>query len=103
MNINWKKVGIFAGGTLFGSAGFKVLASDDAKKLYTNCVAAVLRGKKCVMDTVDAVQENCDDILSDAKAINEEREAKKEAAEFEDLSEEAESAEAEAEEAAAEE
>ena len=28
--INWKKVGLFASGTLFGTAGIKVLASDDA-------------------------------------------------------------------------
>ena len=41
--INWKKVGLFASGTLFGTAGIKVLASDDAKKVYTNCTAAVLR------------------------------------------------------------
>ena len=40
--INWKKVGLFASGTLFGTAGIKVLASDDAKKVYTNCTAAVL-------------------------------------------------------------
>ena len=32
--INWKKVGLFASGTLFGTAGIKVLASDDAKKVY---------------------------------------------------------------------
>ncbi len=85
---SWKKAAIFASGTLFGTAGIKILASDDAKKVYTQGVAAVLRGKKCVMDTVDTVQENCDDILADAKAINEERAAKKEAAAFEDLSEE---------------
>lgn len=85
--INWKKVGIFACGTLFGTAGIKVLSSSDAKKAYTHGVAAVLRGKKCVMDTVDTVQENCDDILADAKAINEKREAKKEEV-FEDLSKE---------------
>ena len=29
--INWKKVGLFASGTLFGTAGIKVLASDDAR------------------------------------------------------------------------
>ncbi len=86
--VDWKKVGLFACGTLFGTAGIKILSSDDAKKTYTQCVAAVLRGKKCVMDTVDAVQENCDDILADAKAINDERQAKKDAAEFEDLEEE---------------
>ena len=46
-----KKVGIFAGGVLFGTAGVKILASDDAKKVYTNCTAAVLRAKDCVMKT----------------------------------------------------
>ena len=85
--IDWKKIGLFAGGALFGTAGIKILSSDDAKKVYTQCVAAVLRGRKCVMETVDTVQENCDDILADAKAINAERTAQKEAAEFEDLSE----------------
>ena len=40
-----KKAGIFAGGVLFGTAGVKILASDDAKKVYTNCTAAVLRAK----------------------------------------------------------
>jgi len=39
--INWKKVGLFASGTLFGTAGIKVLASDDAKKVYTNCTLTV--------------------------------------------------------------
>ena len=46
-----KKAGIFAGGVLFGTAGVKILASDDAKKVYTNCTAAVLRAKDCVMKT----------------------------------------------------
>ena len=39
------KTGVFAAGVLFGTAGVKILASDDAKKLYTNCTAAVLRAK----------------------------------------------------------
>ena len=59
-----KKAGIFAGGVLFGTAGVKILASDDAKKVYTNCTAAVLRAKDCVMKTATTVQENAEDILS---------------------------------------
>ena len=59
--INWKKVGLFASGTLFGTAGIKALASDDAKKLYTNCTAAVLRAKETVMNTVTTVQENAEE------------------------------------------
>lgn len=85
--INWKKLGLFVGGTLFGSAGIKILSSDDAKKVYTQCTAAVLRGKDCVMKTVTTVQENAGDIYEDAKAINEERAAAKEAAVVADAAE----------------
>ena len=70
-----KKVGMFAAGTLFGTAGIKVLTSKDAKKVYTNCTAAVLRAKDCVMDTVTSVQENAEDIYAEAQQINEERAA----------------------------
>ena len=80
--INWKKVGLFASGTLFGTAGIKALASDDAKKLYTNCTAAVLRAKETVMNTVTTVQENAEDIYEGAKQINEERAEARAAAEF---------------------
>ena len=80
--INWKKVGLFASGTLFGTAGIKALASDDAKKLYTNCTAAVLRAKETVIITVTTVQEKAEDIYEGAKQINEERAEAKAAAEF---------------------
>ena len=83
--INWKKTGIFAAGVAFGTAGIKILSSKDAKKVYTNCTAAVLRAKECVMKTVSTVQENAEDIYADAKAINEERAAAEEAAEFDSL------------------
>ena len=78
MEINWKKAALFAGGTLFGSAGIKLLTSKDAKKAYTNVTAAVLRMKDCVMETATRVQENCGDILADAKDINEARAAAEE-------------------------
>lgn len=58
MSINWKKIGLFAGGTLFGTAGVKILSSKDAKKVYTGCTAAVLRAKDCVMKTATTIQEN---------------------------------------------
>ena len=82
--VDWKKIALFAGGTLFGTAGVKILASDDAKKVYTQCTAAVLRAKDCVMDTVTAVQENAEDIYSEAQQINEERAAAEEAENIED-------------------
>ena len=78
-----KKAGIFAGGVLFGTAGVKILASDDAKKVYTNCTAAVLRAKDCVMKTATTVQENAEDILAEAQQINESRAAKEAEAVYE--------------------
>lgn len=69
------KTGMFAAGVLFGTAGIKVLASKDAKKLYTNCTAAVLRAKEGVLKTVTSIQANAEDIYAEAQQINEERSA----------------------------
>ena len=63
--VDVKKIALFVGGVVFGSAGFKVLASKDAKKVYT----------QTTMETVNKVQEQAGDILADAKAINEARAA----------------------------
>ena len=71
--VNWKKVGIFASGVLFGTAGIKALSSKDAKNVYTNCTAAVLRAKDCVMKTATNIQENAEDIYAEAQQINEDR------------------------------
>lgn len=82
-NIKWNKVGLFGAGVLFGTAGIKALSSKDAKNIYTKGTAAVLRAKECVMKTATVLQENVEDIYSDAKGINEERAAKE--AEYEDV------------------
>ena len=74
--INKKDTGVFAAGLLFGTAGIKLLSSKDAKKLYTNCTAAVLRAKECVLKTATTIQENAEDIYAEAQQINEERAAK---------------------------
>lgn len=87
-NIPWKKIGLFAGGVFFGTAGIRVLSSKDAKKCYTQATAAVLRAKTDVMATASKVRENCDDILADAKEINEQRAIEEEAAVIADECEE---------------
>ena len=87
-DIPWKKIGLLAGGVLFGTAGIRVLSSKDAKKCYTHATAAVLRAKENVMETVTTVRDNCDDILSDAKEINEQRAVEEEAAVIADKCEE---------------
>ena len=71
--------------TSAGTAGIKILSSKDAKKVYTQCTAAVLRAKDCVMKTVTNIQENAEDIYSEAMQINEERAS--EDSEFDDESE----------------
>ena len=88
--IDTKHTGLFAAGVLFGTAGIKILASEDARKLYANCTAAVLRAKECVMKTASNIQENAEDIYAEAKNINEER-----AAEMEEFSDADTAAEAE--------
>ena len=82
--IDIKKTGIFAAGVLFGTAGVKDLGSKDAKKVYTNCTAAALRAKDCVMKTATTIQENAEDIYAEAQQINEERAAAEEAENIED-------------------
>ena len=71
--IDRKKIGVFAAGILFGTAGIKILASKDAKKVYTHGTAAALRAKDFCMKTAAAVQENAEDIYAEAVQINEER------------------------------
>lgn len=83
--LKFKNVALFAGGVLFGTAGVKLLSSRDAKNVYVKGTAAVLRAKDCVMKTAETVQENAEDILAEAKQINEERAAEEAAAVQEDI------------------
>ncbi len=81
-----RKIGLFAAGVLFGTAGIKLLGSRDAKKVYAHTTAAALRAKEDVMKTVTAVREGADDIYAEAKAINERRTEAEAAAVLEDAS-----------------
>lgn len=81
-----KKIGLFAAGVLFGTAGLKVLGSKDACKVYAHTTAAALRAKDSVMTTVTALREGAEDVYADAKAINERRAEAQAAAVVEDTS-----------------
>ena len=70
MNI-YTKLAFFAGGTLFGSCGMKLLSSKDAKRAYVHVAAVGLRIKDSVMESVTTVQENVSDILASAMELNE--------------------------------
>ena len=71
--MGWGKIACFVAGSLFGSAGLKMLTSKDAKKVYAHTTAAALRVADCAMTTATSVRENLDDILAEAKQINEDR------------------------------
>ena len=81
-----KKIGLFAAGVLFGTAGIKLLGRRDAKKVYAHTTAAALRAKEDVMKAVTTVREGADDIYAEAKAINERRAEAEAAAVVEDAS-----------------
>ena len=83
-SLKLKNLALFAGGVLFGTAGVKVLSSKDVKKVYVEGTAAVLRARDCVMKTAETVQENAEDILAEAKQINERRAAEEAASVQED-------------------
>lgn len=84
-DVSLKHGGIFSAGVLFGTAGIKILSSKDARKVYTKCTAAALRAKDCVMEIVTKIQENAEDILEEAKELNEAAMAEQEFDDAEDI------------------
>lgn len=72
------KLWYFVGGVVFGTVGIKILSTKDAKKVYVKLAAAGLRGKEYMMDTIAGIQETANDILAEAKELNEERKRQEE-------------------------
>ncbi len=73
--MDFKKVAIFACGALASTLGVQIFTSKTAKKVYTHATAGVLYEKDKILEKVNTLKENCDDIVEEAKAINEKREA----------------------------
>ena len=66
-----KKLALFLGGVVFGSAGSRCCPARTPKDLHPDhCCGAVDEGLHHA-DRVNKVQEEAGDILADAKAINE--------------------------------
>ncbi len=82
-----KQTALFLGGLLCGTAGLSVLKSKDAKRIYAEGAAAVLRAKEEIMTGVTAVRETAGDILAEAKDINEQRAEEEAAKVIEDTAE----------------
>lgn len=81
-----KELCAFLGGVAFGTAGIALLASDEAKKIYTHCTAAGIRAKDRVMEKATIIQENASDIYEDAKIISDEKKLKDAVTVIEDTS-----------------
>ena len=75
--VDVKKIALFVGGVVFGSAGFKLLSSSDAKKVYTQTTAAVLRMKDSTMETVSKVQDETRNAKINLKDSNSSRNSEK--------------------------
>ncbi len=72
---DWTKLRYLAYGFLLGTAGVKLMATPEAKKACTHVTAAALRGVDEVTKTATVLKENCDDIVAEAKLLNERRAA----------------------------
>jgi hypothetical protein len=60
----WKS---FIGGILLGSAGFDLLRSKEADKVYVSVTEAVLIARDYVMENVEKINARTQDIYTDAK------------------------------------
>ena len=74
-------------GFLAGTAGLKLLGSTDFKNAYTQVTAACMRMGDTVAEKATLIKENCDDILANAKDINEKRAEEEEARRIADAKE----------------
>lgn len=67
-------IACFVAGALSSTKGVEILKNEKTRELAVKATAAALRGKDCVMDAVTSIQENAEDILAEARMLNEETE-----------------------------
>ena len=71
IDICWGKMRLVACGALLSTVGYRIVRSPEARKLYTLATAAVLREKEYIMTELTDIREDCEDIVADAKELNE--------------------------------
>ena len=74
----------FVGGVVLGGLGITSCASKKGRRALTKLTACGLRVKDGIMDGVDRVQAEAEDIVAEAKEINQAREVAEAAPVFED-------------------
>ena len=65
-----KNLAYFIGGALFGTVGLKALKGRRARKVCVSTAAAALRARDEIMRNVEILQEECSDIMADAREFN---------------------------------
>ncbi len=71
MNSTVKKSALFVGGVIVGGVSNKVAACPCVKKVAVHTTALVLKAKDDVLDLVSKVQANVEDVIAEAKEVNE--------------------------------
>ena len=61
-----KGIGIFLGGILMGTAGIRILTSDDAKKVYVYAEAQDVNEQRAAKKAAQAKQEIIEDLAEEA-------------------------------------
>ena len=65
MKTLYKNIALFVGGSLFGSAGIKLLGSNDAKNAYTHAAEA----EAAAAEIEDCAEEIADEMAADAAPV----------------------------------
>ena len=65
------KLGLVTLGILIGTIGIKILKSKPVKKAVTYTAAGIMRAQESILTAVTGLREHTDDIIADAKDINE--------------------------------
>lgn len=64
-----KKGSLFIGGFLFGSAGFKLLSSKEAKNIYSHGLSKAFKIKDSIDTSLSAIKQHADDVQANARDI----------------------------------
>lgn len=69
-----KKSALFFGGVVVGGVSKKVVMCPCVKKTAVHLTAGVLKVKDDILNLVSKVQENVEDVIAEAKEVNEAKE-----------------------------
>ncbi|MDL2264249.1 DUF6110 family protein [Synergistaceae bacterium OttesenSCG-928-I11] len=72
MNIGMKRAALIAAGFVLGGAAFAAINSGKARKGCVSLVNKAIKLKESVAYSLESMKENVDDIVAEAKAMDDE-------------------------------